>query len=72
MQNSYLTSEPTQVVSTSTDTLGKYGHTPSLHLLGCSGGRYSSFFQRCHCLPKTPRPPKHSPQESELQLFEMG
>lgn len=76
MQNSYLTSEPTQVVSTSTDTLGKHSHTSWLYLLGCSGGHYSTIFQQrmqtCQRLPKTPCPPKHSPQESELQLFKMG
>lgn len=76
MQNSYLTFKPTQVVSTSTDTLSKHGHRPSLYLLGCSGGHYSTIFQQSmqthQRLPKTPCPPKHSPQESELQLFEMG
>lgn len=54
----------------------QHSHTPLLYLLEWSGGQKSTIFQQGmqtpQHFPKGPCPPKHSPQESKLQLFQMG
>lgn len=54
----------------------QHSHTPLLYLLEWSRGQKSRVFQQGmqtpQHFPKGPRPPKHSPQESKLQLFQMG
>lgn len=52
----------------------QHSHTPLLYLLEWSGGplSFKQGMQTPQHFPKGPSPPKHSPQESKLQLFQMG